>query len=233
MRWTAACGTDAKSRSPDVGLSSRAVLRGSNAIKGKPQSNRIVTKLRKGQGQEAGESRRDHLGKVIEERKRQGRKLNVAVAEVNRAPMLTNLPVVVLGRWGRANSLAVTATDPDVPLDTLSFSIPASPCFGFNPSINANTGAVSWTCGGVEVCQVSVTVADDGTPAPVLRDTQSLFIQCTNAAPAITSIAPTAGTENTLYTYNILCTDADGDALTLMLGGGHTCPSGTLTPTGS
>ncbi len=82
---------------------------------------------------------------------------------------------------------------------------------------------VSWTCDGVETCTVNVVVTDDGTPAPALSDTETLTIECTDVAPQITSTPPANATENVAYTYDITCTDADLDALTLAKGAGDTC----------
>ena len=66
-------------------------------------------------------------------------------------------------------------------------------------------------------------MTDDGTPAPALADTEVLNIECTNTStPVITSTALATASENTAYIYNITCSDADGDPLSLAKGAGDT-----------
>src|SRR5690606_13367636 len=113
------------------------------------------------------------------------------------------------------------ASDPDIPAQNLVFSLGADDC-SFTPSINANTGLVSWTCGSsTESCTIPVTVTDDGTPNRA--DTANLTAQCTNIPPAFTTTAPTSAVENVQTQYAITCTDGDGDAVNLTRGPADSC----------
>ena len=153
--------------------------------------------------------------------------VNVAVAEVNQAPVITNLPQTQSGHWGQPNSYDVDASDPlDQPPNALTFDlVPFSTCsFGFG--LYLLTGVVVWTCGGVENCTVDIEVYDNGVPS--LSDVETLTIQCTNQAPQLT-INPPDGTESIAYTYNVTCTDPDGDSpLDLDTTGANSC-GGSIT----
>src|SRR5262249_51842037 len=134
------------------------------------------------------------------------------------------------GKWGTANSFTASATDADLPAQTKTYSLGATTCSGFTPTVVASTGVVSWTCNAsVQTCTVPVTVTDNGTPN--LSDTKTLTIQCTDTAPNFTSSGPTSATESTAYSYTIACADADSDGRTLAKGGADTC-AGTVTDSG-
>ena len=145
----------------------------------------------------------------------------VTIAEDNRYPAFTNLPATFSGHWGRSHSYDADASDPDDPADSLTYSLWQNAC-GFTINVDADTGEASWTCNGVETCDASIMVIDDGTPAPQLSDTETLTIQCMNNAPAITS-TPGNATEHAAYLYNIVCADSDGDTRTISKSAGDTC----------
>ncbi len=153
----------------------------------------------------------------------------VPVAEDNQAPSITNLPATMSAPLDSPGSYDVDATDPDIPDDVLTWSLGVDTC-GFVPAIDSGTGVVSWTCGVEEICTAEVTVYDDGTPQPALSDINTLTIRCStvNNPPEFTSMAPTIGIENMLYVYDMTCTDADSDVLTLAVGAGDTC-GGSIT----
>ena len=147
-------------------------------------------------------------------------KTMVTIEDDNRAPVITNLPATESGHWGQGESFNVEAEDPDLPVNTLVWSLSDNTC-AFTPAVNTSTGAVSWTCGNVTDCSVKVTVTDSGDPR--LSDSKTLGIKCTNQAPAFTSNAPLTVEENNLYLYDVSCADPDNDVLTLSKGGGDDC----------
>jgi hypothetical protein len=97
------------------------------------------------------------------------RTFTVTVREVNRPPLLGYLPDLTVPA-GQAVSLRASATDPDVPTNTLAYSldvfalVPPEPT---NATLNAATGAFTWRTTeadlGNEVLFV-VTVTDNGVP---------------------------------------------------------------------
>ncbi len=152
----------------------------------------------------------------------------VNVTETNQAPVITGEPYNSSTNWDASDSFTATATDADEPAQSISWSIENNTCT-FTPTIGSSTGEVNYTCTQVEDCTVDVVATDDGSPT--LSDTATLNISCTNTAPEITSTAPTAVNENKTYSYSVVCSDADGNTLSLAKGGADTC-GGTLTDNG-
>jgi Cadherin-like domain len=150
----------------------------------------------------------------------------VSITETNETPVITNLPATQNGHWGEPNIFSLITTDSDLPAQTFAYSISSETCVNFNPSINTSSGLVSWNCGDVETCSVAVAVSDG-----VVSVNSSLSIGCQNEAPTIDSTPVDSIREGILYSYNIDCTDIDGDLLTLNIGVGDTC-DGTIVDSG-
>ena len=100
--------------------------------------------------------------------------------------MITNLVATESGHWGQADSYDANASDPDNPADVLSWSLGVDTC-GFAPSVVATTGVVSWTCVGVETCNVPVTVTDDGAGTLTDTATVNVTVNDINDAPVFDS----------------------------------------------
>jgi len=97
----------------------------------------------------------------------------VVVREVNTAPVLAPVADVTLGE-GSTLTIANTATDVDVPLNSLTFSLVAAPA---GASINPATGVLTWTPTAAQVPStnlITVRVTDNG--APGLSDTKSFTV---------------------------------------------------------
>jgi hypothetical protein len=138
---------------------------------------------------------------------------NVAVSNVNDSPTITSSPVTAASAES-LYSYDVDAADPDAG-DTLTFSLDAAPS---GMTIDSVSGSIGWTPTSAQVGAqpVTVRVQDAGG----LSDTQSFSIDvaAVNHAPAITSTAVTAATEDTLYSYDVTASDTDpGDTLTFSL----------------
>src|SRR5262249_7086232 len=114
---------------------------------------------------------------------------NVVVNEVNSAPSLAAIVNQTINE-GSTLSLTATATDPDVPANTLTFSLdPGAPA---GMTINATTGVLSWTpseAQGPSTNNVIVRVTDNGSPA--LSDAKSftVVVNEVNNPPLLASIA--------------------------------------------
>lgn len=145
-------------------------------------------------------------------------------------PIITNLPHIYSGHWGNPGNFDVDVSDADIPLETHTFTLENNTC-SFTPTVDGASGLINWTCGNVENCSVDVRAVDQ-CPSGALSDVETLYIECNNTAPVFTTTAPAPITENIPYTYNILCSDTDGDILTLSTSPSHSCP-GVFTPTGN
>src|SRR5439155_575931 len=110
----------------------------------------------------------------------------IVVTEVNRAPVLT---VAADQMIDELSTLVVTntATDPDLPANTLTFSLdPGAPA---GASINSTNGVFTWTpteAQGPSTNLITVRVTDDGSPPS--SDTGSFTVVVTevNSAPVLT-----------------------------------------------
>ena len=130
--------------------------------------------------------------------------VNVAVAEVNDAPLITS-NAIVSAIEDTVYTYAVIASDADG--DTLAYELAQAP---EGMSIDAN-GVINWIpANGVTTAEVEVNVSDASETA-----TQSFTINvsATNDAPVFTSEPVTTATEDQTYNYTAVATDADGNVL--------------------
>jgi VCBS repeat-containing protein len=146
--------------------------------------------------------------------------IQITVNEVNLAPTLNPI-----GNKSGAQltliSFTATATDPDLPANTLTFNLDAG--FPSGASINASTGAFTWTptvAQGPGVYPVTVRVTDNGTPA--LNDFETIQITVTpESAPVAVNDAYNMNGDTVLIiaTPGVLNNDTDpnGDTLTAVL----------------
>ncbi|MBU1220796.1 hypothetical protein KKF34_10105 [Myxococcota bacterium] len=114
-----------------------------------------------------------------------------------------------------------------------------------NPLCNCETGyhadgteciADSIVCEGI-TCSGHGTCSDDGSGNPVCNCETGYHADGTecirdNSAPQITSTPETDIYSGSMYTYDITCTDADGDTLTLNVESQDTC-GGNITDNGN
>ncbi len=107
--------------------------------------------------------------------------ITVTVKEVNAAPVLAGVPATREVAWGNAVSFLATATDADVPANTLTFSLVGAPA---GAAIAAG-GAFSWTPDGAQVGSYAFTVkvTDNGTPSR--SDEQQITIVVSKRATAL------------------------------------------------
>src|SRR5438128_5387763 len=132
----------------------------------------------------------------------------VVVTEANSAPVLT---VPTAQSVAELNTLTVTntASDPDLPANTLTFSLVSAPA-GVN--LDASSGVLNWTpseAQGPSTNLITVRVTDSG--APQLSDTKSFTVVVTeaNSAPVLT--VPTAQSVAELSTLTVTNSASDTD----------------------
>ena len=132
----------------------------------------------------------------------------------NTSPVLTHI-----GNKSVAEETLLTftamATDADVPMQTLTFSLDA----GFPTGASITSGGVfTWTpteAQGPGTYNVTVRVTDNGSPAMSAAETITITVNEVNVAPVLTHIGNKSVAEETLLTFTATATDADVPAQTL------------------
>src|ERR1051326_4770630 len=153
----------------------------------------------------------------------------VTVNEVNTAPVLTVPADQTINELTTLN-VSASATDADIPPNTLAFSLVSAPS---GMTINTNTGAISWTpteAQGPSTNPVTVRVTDNGQPN--LSDTKSftVVVDEVNTAPVLT--VPADQSINVPATLNVSASATDSDLPTNTLAFSLvTAPSGMTVNT--
>ena len=112
--------------------------------------------------------------------------ITVTVKEINVAPVLAAIANQTVNE-GSLLSLTASATDADLPANTLTYSLDAGAPAGM--TIGSSSGAISWTpteSDGPNTYPVTVRVTDNGSP--VLYNTKSFTVTVNevNVAPVLT-----------------------------------------------
>jgi hypothetical protein len=121
--------------------------------------------------------------------------ITITVSEVNTAPLLGSIGPKSITE-GRTLSFTATATDADLPAQTLVFSLDAGAPAG--ATIGPSTGLFQWTppAGYAPATnQVTVRISDNGSP--VLNDFETISIVVLGR-PRITGITPPSGGQVTI-----------------------------------
>jgi hypothetical protein len=160
-------------------------------------------------------------------------RFNVVVKEVNRAPSIPEISGQAVNE-GEPLSFAVPAVDPDVPAQTLTFSLGANAPGG--ASINPVTGVFTWTpteAQGPATHFVSVVVTDNGTPNLSGFQSFVVVVHEVNQPPAIASIPDQSIGEGELLVFIVAATDPDLPAQSLTFRLGADAPTGaSISPDG-
>ncbi len=141
--------------------------------------------------------------------------ITITVNEVNVAPVVTNPGNKTTNELVALN-FTVTATDADVPANTISWSLDAGAPAG--ATIGAGTGAFSWTpteAQGPGSFPVTIRATDNGTPALSGTAAITITVNEVNVAPVLNTIGNKAGTVGVAITFTATATDADVPANTL------------------
>jgi len=142
--------------------------------------------------------------------------ITIAVNEVNVAPVLGAIGNQDVGEQAEL-SFTATATDQDLPADTLTFSLDAT-SLAAGMTIDANTGAFSWTPNesqGDAVYPVTITVTDDGAGTLTDSETFNITVAEVNVAPELGAIGAKSVNEQEELTFTATATDQDEPADTL------------------
>src|SRR5205823_6090677 len=108
----------------------------------------------------------------------------VTVREVNVAPVLKIGERRVGEEW-RALAVTASATDADVPANTLTFRLVGAPA---GMTMNGSSGAINWTpteAQGPSTNTITVVVADNGVPALSATNSFTVTVREVNVAPVL------------------------------------------------
>jgi hypothetical protein len=153
----------------------------------------------------------------------------VTVNEINSAPILT-VPTNQTIDELTTLDLFASATDSDIPANTLTFSLNSHPS---GMTINPATGEITWTpteAQGPSVNMIEVVVTDNGRPNLRATNSFTVTVNEVNSAPVLT--VPTNHVINELTVLDVFASGTDSDIPTNTLTFGLLAhPSGmTINP---
>jgi len=155
----------------------------------------------------------------------------VIVNEVNLPPSLAAIPDQTVDE-GVPLSLTVTATDPDLPAQTLRFSLESDAPAGAR--VDPVSGLFTWTPSeeqGPGTNRITVRVTDSGIPG--LSDTRafSVIVREVNSTPVISALADRIVEENSRLEFAVEATDPDAPKNAVTFALGSDAPAGaTIDP---
>jgi hypothetical protein len=149
----------------------------------------------------------------------------VTVNEVNKPPVLTAILDKSVGT-GQTLAFNAIATDPDLPPQTLTFSLVSPP----TGATITSGGAFDWTPAVAGSYPITVMVTDSGVPPLSASHTFTVTVTNLNHAPVLDPIGKRYVRAGYLFTIDATATDLDaGQVLTFSLGPGT--PAGaTIDP---
>ncbi|MDB6024368.1 MAG: hypothetical protein JWM68_591 [Verrucomicrobiales bacterium] len=111
--------------------------------------------------------------------------ITVVVNKVNTAPTITSsFDQVIELNGGSTINLTFTASDDDIPTNSLTFSLQGTPPVG--SSINASSGVFTWTPPNqLSTNIITVRVTDNGVPALYDEKDLTVIVSPTNTAPTL------------------------------------------------
>ncbi|MEM7028164.1 MAG: LamG-like jellyroll fold domain-containing protein [Chloroflexota bacterium] len=148
--------------------------------------------------------------------------IQIMVNEANIAPMLNPIPGVAVIAGDTVNFTA-TASDSDVPAQTLTYSLGDAPA---GATLNPSSGLFNWGS-AIDGLYLATVIVSDG----ILTDSQtvSIIVEPSSVAPTFFPFADQSVTEEVTATYTFEAYDANGDTLTFSL---NNAPNGAvISPT--
>lgn len=134
------------------------------------------------------------------------------IAKLNSAPSITSVPDIFVTNVGREYRYNLTGTDPDN--DLLLWSLDAAPR---GMTIDATSGALVWNPTANQIGEHTVAVRLTDALGQYVGTEFNLTVTGVNAAPQIVSYPVTIAAQNQQYTYTVVATDPENDALTYSL----------------
>src|SRR5439155_46940 len=141
----------------------------------------------------------------------------ITVNEVNSAPVVTNPGNKTVNELANL-AFTLTATESDVPANTITWSLTLGPPASPTRRSCDLTGAFSWTpteAQGPGTYPVTVTATDNGSPVLANSASFTITVNEVNSAPVLAPIGNKTGTVGTPVTFTASATDSDVPANTL------------------
>lgn len=138
--------------------------------------------------------------------------ITVTVNDVNTVPVLDPVGNQVVDE-GVLLGFTATATDADLPANSLTFSLSGAPP---GASINPTTGAFTWTpteAQGAGAYLFDVVVTDDGSPNLAASELILVTVDEVNIAPVLDPVGNRVVDETVLLSFTATATATDADLL--------------------
>src|SRR5439155_1528416 len=147
--------------------------------------------------------------------------ITITVSEVNSAPVVTNPGNKTTNELANL-AFTVTATDSDVPANTITWSLTLGTPAATGATIGAGTGASRWTPSTSGNFPVTVRVTDNGRPAASAFEAITIAVgQAPNNPPTVTNPGNKTTNELATLAFTVTATDPDaGQTLTYSLDAG-------------
>jgi flagellin-like protein len=157
---------------------------------------------------------------------------STSVPTTNNAPVLAAIGAKSVNE-GVLLTFTASATDSDVPAQTLAYSLQGSvPTGAAITSAGVFTWTPSSTQGSATPYSITVRVTDSGSPTAYDEETIAVTVNdvAANAAPVLAAIGAKSVNEGVLLTFTISATDADVPAQTLTYSATGLPTGATFTP---
>ncbi len=138
-----------------------------------------------------------------------GERITVTVTEVNRPPAFTPIGDRSVNE-GALLTFTVSASDPDLPTNTLSFSLGSGAPLG--AAIDPATGIFTWTPGeaqGPNTYTLTVRVTDNGVPPLSATNSFRVTVNEVNNPPVMSPVSPQTVEELSTFRLQMIATDPD------------------------
>ena len=159
--------------------------------------------------------------------------LSVTVAGSNSPPVLAAVPNQT-NAVGMTLTITNTATDPDRPAQTLTFSLGSGAAT--NATINATSGLFAWipTSTQIGTNAFSIVVTDNGSPPLSATQTFKVAVVASNTPPVLTAVSNRTIAVGMTLTVTNVATDSNlpAQTLTFSLGSGAAANASLNATTG-
>ena len=158
-------------------------------------------------------------------------RIRVTVEERNRTPVIDPILAASISE-GSPYSFQVVASDPDVPANTLVYTLGSGAPKG--ASIDSSTGGFSWTpaeSDGPGEYSFQVIVTDSGSPA--ISSSQSMVLRVIEVdnPPVFDPLTPQQAVEGRLFTYTVHAVDGDTPPAEILYSFDKSPPGATIDST--
>jgi ELWxxDGT repeat protein len=139
----------------------------------------------------------------------------ITVGELNRAPTLSPIDDQVIDE-GASLVIRAIATDPDLPVQTLTYRLADGSPVGM--SINPNSGLITWIPTEWQApgeYTITVIVSDDDATPLTDSKTFRVTVNEVNQAPTLSAIGAQSANEGSLFFLQVVAADADWPAQSL------------------